>query len=98
MKKEIIFLGISIVQALFICSFTGILSIWMREERFDQAVRIGWPSIFFTAFDLKNGTLNYSGNMGNLALDLGVSFLIALVLVWIMRRLICYTIQSQDVL
>ena len=91
MKKLLIFISISIIQALFICCFTGLISIWMREERFDHAIRIGWPAIFFTAFDIKNDTLNYSVNAGGLALDLVVSFILALIWVWITRRLLLAT-------
>lgn len=82
------FFSIVLVQTVFICSFTGLLSIWIREARFDAAIRIGWPAIFFTAFDANNDTLNYSGNVGNLIIDLGVSFLVALLLMSAITRLL----------
>ena len=65
MKPKLLFLFIASVQAIFICSFLGLMAMALREDRFDHAIRIGWPKIFFTAFDAKNETLNYSGDFGN---------------------------------
>ena len=88
MKKAIIFLSISLVQACFICSFISLLSIYARDGGFDHAIRIGWPAIFFTAFDMKNDTLNHGSDIGSLVLDFGVAFLIALPIVGTIRSLL----------
>ena len=76
------------MQAIFICPFLGLMAMALREDWFDHAVRIGWPKIFFTAFDAKNETLNYSGDFGNLLVDLWLSFLLAIPLTYLLRTVL----------
>lgn len=88
MRKIIEFLFVVAMQAVLLGSFISILSIWMREDRFDHAVRIGWPLVFFSAFDVGNPTLNHGGNPPNLIVDYLVAFVLSVPLVWIFRLLL----------
>lgn len=90
MKPTIMFLAITTFQACLSCCSIGLLAMWLREDGPNLVIKIGWPFVFFTAFDVGNPTLNHGVNTDNFMLDLAVSFLIALPMVVLLRRFLSF--------
>ncbi len=84
--KKTIFVLIALLQAILLSAFIGLVSMDVRG--FDEAIKIGWPKVYFTAFDAGNPTMNYGAEPENFIIDTLVALIVTLPLTALYRKLL----------